>query len=94
MQKDKQTIISICSEAATIEQLYSNDEGYIQLLCKELNCDRDELLLSNNDVINLMQSPLVSKEIKSKFSHHNDILKICENPQEMAQEGEKNETNK
>lgn len=94
MQKDKQTIISICSEAATIEQLYSNDEGYIQLLCKELNCDRDELLLSKNDVINLMQSPLVSKEIKSKFSHHNDILENCENPQEMAQEGEKNETNK
>lgn len=94
MQKDKQTIISICSEAATIEQLYSNDEGYIQLLCKELNCDRDELLLSKNDVINLMQSPLVSQEIKSKFNIYSDILENCEHPQEMAQEGEKNETYK
>ena len=78
MQKDKQTIISICSEAATIEQLYSSDEGYIQLLCKELNCDRDELLLSKNDVINLMQSPLVSQEIKSKFNIYSDILEIGE----------------
>lgn len=73
-----EAIIKFCPEAKTIEQLYSNDEGYIQLLCKELNCDRNELLLSKNDVINLMQSPLVSQEIKSKFSHNNDILEIGE----------------
>lgn len=88
MQKDKQTIMSICQEAATIEQLYSNDEGYIRLICKELNCQRDELLLSKNDVTNLMQSPLVSQEIKNRFSHDNDILEICEYPEDTALKGE------
>lgn len=88
MQKDKQTIMSICQEAATIEQLYSNDEGYIRLICKELNCQRDELLLSKNDVTKLIQSPLVSQEIKNRFSHDNDILEICEYPEDTALKGE------
>ncbi len=88
MQKNKQTIMSICPEAATIEQLYSNDEGYIQLLCKELNCQRDELLLSKNDVTKLIQSPLVSQEIKNRFSNYVDILEICEYPEDTALKGE------
>lgn len=83
-----EAISTICPEAATIEQLYSNDEGYIQLLCKELNCDRDELLLSKNDVAKLIQSPLVSQEIKNRFSHDNDILEICEYPEDTALKGE------
>jgi hypothetical protein len=81
-------ISTICPEAATIEQLYSNDEGYIRLICKELNCQRNELLLSKNDVTNLMESPLVSQEIKNRFSHDNDILEICEYPEDTAQQGE------
>lgn len=88
MQKDKQTIMSICQEAATIEQLYSNDEGCIRLICKELNCQRDELLLSKNDVTNLIQSPLVSQEMKSKFNHYGDILENCEYTQDPALKGE------
>lgn len=83
-----ETISTICQEAATIEQLYSNDEGYIRLICKELNCQRYELLLSKNDVAKLIQSPLVSQEIKSKFNHYGDILKNCEYPEDTAQEGE------
>ncbi len=83
-----EVIMKICPEAATIEQLYSNDEGYIQLLCKELNCQRNELLLSKNDVAKLIQSPLVSQEIKNRFSHDNDILEICEYPQDTALKGE------
>jgi hypothetical protein len=35
-----------------------------------------------------MESPLVSQEIKNRFSHDNDILEICEYPEDTAQQGE------
>lgn len=47
--KTRSEIKTICPSAKTIEETYSDDEGYVQLICKELECDKTELLLTKDE---------------------------------------------
>jgi len=83
-----EVIMKICPEAKTIEQLFSDDEGQVLLLCKHLNCDRTALLMTQSDLTTLRQTAPVCEEINSKFSNYGDILKNCEYPEDTALKGE------
>lgn len=83
-----EVIMKICPETRTIEQLFSDDEGQVQLLCRYLNCERTALLLTQSDLTTLRQSATVCEEIKSKFSNYGDILENCEYPEDTAKKGE------
>lgn len=83
-----EVIMKICPETRTIEQLFSDDEGQVQLLCRYLNCERTALLLTQSDVMALIKTAPICEEIKSKFSNYGDILENCEYPEDTARKGE------
>lgn len=73
-----EVILRLCPEAKTIEQLFSDDEGQVQLLCKHLNCDRTAILITQSDLTTLRQAASVCEEIAYNFSNCIDILENCE----------------
>lgn len=83
-----EVILRLCPEAKTIEQLFSDDEGQVQLLCRHLNCDRTAILMTQSNLTILRQAVPVCEEIAYNFSSYIDILEICEYPEDTAQEGE------
>jgi len=83
-----EVIMKICPEVRTIEQLFSDDEGQLQLLCRHLNCGRTALLMTQSDLTTLRQAVPVCLEVTNNFSSYIDILEICEYPEDTAQEGE------
>jgi len=56
MKTNKNEVIRGCVPTAqTIEEAYAGDEAMILLVCKELQCDRNERIFTSSEVKELME---------------------------------------
>ena len=60
-----------CPNAKSIEELFAGDEEKIKDVCRQLNCDRTELLINQSEIEILIDNAPIDNE--SKQSHREMI---------------------